>query len=100
MGLNGTERTFALHIVRLYEQLRQKKATSNEMASTLGLYVTRWQRWAVAGLQGITFELYGELPGTFKYLQYQPISIPVNRQVIIQRHRKIKFTRLLRVKNS
>ncbi len=43
----------AFHIVRLYEQLRIKKATSNEMASTLGLYVTRWQRWADAGLQGI-----------------------------------------------
>jgi RNA-directed DNA polymerase len=43
----------ALHIIRLYEQLRIKKATSNEMASSLGLYVTRWQRWAVAGLQGI-----------------------------------------------
>ena len=42
-----------LHIVRLYEQLRKKKATSTEMASTLGLYVTRWQRWAAAGLQGI-----------------------------------------------
>ena len=46
----------ALHIVRLYEQLRKKKATSIEMASTLGLYVTRWQRWAVAGLQGITID--------------------------------------------
>ncbi|MDC1287906.1 reverse transcriptase domain-containing protein [Gammaproteobacteria bacterium] len=45
-----------LHIVRLYEQLRQKKATSKEMASTLGLYVNRWQRWAVAGLQGIKID--------------------------------------------
>jgi hypothetical protein len=26
------------------------------MASTLGLYVKRWQQWAVAGLQGITIE--------------------------------------------
>ena len=34
----------------------QKKATSNEMASSLGLYVTRWQRWAVAGLQGIRID--------------------------------------------
>jgi len=40
----------ALHIVWLYEQLRQKKATSNEMASTLGLYVKCWQRWARPGL--------------------------------------------------
>jgi len=47
----------ALHFVRLYEQLRQKKATSNEMASTLGLYVTRWQRWAVAGLPRIAIGL-------------------------------------------
>jgi hypothetical protein len=45
-----------LHIARLYEQLRIKKATSNEMASTLGMYVTRWQRWAVAGLQGIRID--------------------------------------------
>jgi RNA-directed DNA polymerase len=30
-----------LHIIQLYEQLRQKKATSNEMASSLGLYVKR-----------------------------------------------------------
>jgi hypothetical protein len=34
-----------------------KKATSNEMASTLGLYVTRWRRWAVAGLQGLASHL-------------------------------------------
>jgi hypothetical protein len=30
-----------------------KKATSIEMASVLGLYVKRWQRWVAAGLQGI-----------------------------------------------
>ena len=45
-----------LRIVQLYEQLRKKKATSDEMASSLGLYVTRWQRWAVAGLQCITID--------------------------------------------
>jgi len=39
-----TREKHVLHIVRLYEQLRQKKATSNEMAFTLGLYVKRWQR--------------------------------------------------------
>jgi hypothetical protein len=38
-----------------------KKATSDEMASYLGLYVTRWQRWAAAGLTGITIELYGDV---------------------------------------
>ena len=69
----------ALHIIQLYEQLRQKKATSNEMASTLGLYVKRWQRWAVAGLRGITIELYGDVPCTFKNHQHQEVSIPVNR---------------------
>jgi hypothetical protein len=38
------------HYRQLYEQLRKKKATSDEMASILGLYAKRWQRWAVAGL--------------------------------------------------
>jgi len=55
-----------LHIIQLYEQLRQKKATSNEMASSLGLYVKRWQRWAVAGLQGIKIDgLSSDLGFTF-----------------------------------
>jgi RNA-directed DNA polymerase len=45
-----------LHYRQLYEQLRNKKATSDEMALALGLYVKRWQRWAVAGLAGITIE--------------------------------------------
>ena len=57
----------------------RKNATSNEMASTLGLYVKRWQRWAVAGLQEISIELYSEMPGAFKNLQYQLIGISVNR---------------------
>jgi hypothetical protein len=78
----------ALHIIQLYEQLRQNKATSIEMASTLGLYVNHWQRWAVAGLQIFEIDIYGDLIGTIKNHQYQPISIPVNRQVIVQRHRK------------
>jgi hypothetical protein len=30
-----------------------KKATSIEMALSLGLYVKRWQRWVAAWLQGI-----------------------------------------------
>ena len=30
-----------------------KKTTSIEMASVLGLYIKRWQRWDAAGLQGI-----------------------------------------------
>jgi len=46
-----------LHYRQLYEQLRNKKTTSDEMALALGLYVKRWQRWAVAGLAGITLNL-------------------------------------------
>jgi hypothetical protein len=34
-----------------------KKATSIEMASVLGLYVNRWQRWVTAGLQGFAINL-------------------------------------------
>jgi hypothetical protein len=89
-----------LHWHQLYEQQKKKKATSEEMAFILDRYTKRWQRWATAGLQGIAIELYNKMPGTLKNLQYQPISIPVNRQVIIQRHRKIFFTRLRRVNNG
>lgn len=32
-------------IIRLYEQQKTKKATSEEMAVVLGLYVKRWRRW-------------------------------------------------------
>jgi RNA-directed DNA polymerase len=39
-----------LHYRQLYEPLRMKKTTSDEMASVLGLYVKRWQRWVAAGL--------------------------------------------------
>jgi RNA-directed DNA polymerase len=39
-----------LHYRQLYEQLRKKKATSDEMALALGQYVKRWQRWVKAGL--------------------------------------------------
>jgi RNA-directed DNA polymerase len=55
-----TVKKHVLHIDQLYEQQRKKKATSNEMASTLGLYVKRWQRWTAAGLQGIKIDgVYG-----------------------------------------
>jgi RNA-directed DNA polymerase len=40
----------ALHYRQLYEQLRMKKTTSIEMASVLGQYVERWQRWVKAGI--------------------------------------------------
>jgi hypothetical protein len=36
---------------QLYEQLSMKKATSDEMALDLGLYVKRWQRWSNAGIR-------------------------------------------------
>jgi len=39
-----------LHYRQLYEQLRNKKATSDEMALALGQYVKRWQRWVKAGI--------------------------------------------------
>ena len=38
-----------LHYRQLYEPLRMKKTNSDEMASVLGLYVKRWQRWVAAG---------------------------------------------------
>jgi RNA-directed DNA polymerase len=49
-----------LHYRQLYEQLRNKKATSDEMALTLGQYVKRWQRWVTAGLQGIKIGVFCE----------------------------------------
>jgi hypothetical protein len=38
-----------------------KKATSIEMATALGLYVKRWQRWVVAWLQGFKIDVYGQI---------------------------------------
>jgi hypothetical protein len=43
------------------EQLRIKKATSEEMAYSLDRYVKRWQRWCTAGLDG--FGLKDFTPG-------------------------------------
>jgi hypothetical protein len=45
-----TVQKHVLHYRQLYELLRKKKATSDEMALALGQYVKRWQRWVVAGL--------------------------------------------------
>ena len=59
MEVDSQKRSDYLLLIQLYEQLRQKKATSNEMAASLGLYVTRWQRWASAGMQDMTIDLYG-----------------------------------------
>jgi membrane-bound lytic murein transglycosylase len=55
-----------LHWHQLYEQQKQKKATSVEMASILDCYVNRWQRWVAAGLQGITIDFFYE---QIRYLQ-------------------------------
>jgi RNA-directed DNA polymerase len=49
-----------LHYRQLYEQLRKKKATSDEMALALGQYVKRWQRWVAAGLQYIKIGVFYE----------------------------------------
>jgi hypothetical protein len=59
--LTVASKTVEKHVLRyrqLYEQLRMKKATSDEMALALGLYVKRWQRWAAAGLQGVMMDNY------------------------------------------
>jgi hypothetical protein len=50
-----------LHYRQLYEKLRNKKATSDEMALALGQYVKRWQRWVAAGLQGIKIDVYEQI---------------------------------------
>ena len=47
-----------LRVIALNRLSGIKKATSSEMASSLGLYVKRWQRWAAAGLQGIRLDVY------------------------------------------
>ena len=44
--------------VSLRLTFRHKKATSSEMASSLGLYVKPLQRWAAAGLQRIKLDVY------------------------------------------
>ena len=59
---NGSQLTVArktvekhiLHWHQLYEQQKKRKATSEEMAFILDRYVVRWQRWAAAGLKGLT----------------------------------------------
>jgi|GEM_PF-2326779 len=59
--LTVAKKTVEKHVLQfsqLYEQLKIKKATSSEMASSLGLYVNRWQRWAATELQGIKLDVY------------------------------------------
>ncbi len=51
--LTVARKTVEKHILRLrqlYEQQKQIKATSLEMAFILDRYVIRWQRWVIAGL--------------------------------------------------
>ncbi len=48
-----TQAKHVSHINRLYEQLRKKKATPEEVVLTLGQYVKRWQRWTSTGLESI-----------------------------------------------
>jgi hypothetical protein len=50
-----------LHWHQLYEQQKQKKATSEEMTFDLDCFVTRWRRWAAVGLQCIAIEHYNDL---------------------------------------
>jgi hypothetical protein len=47
-----------IHWHQLYEQQKQKKATSEEMPFILERYINRWQQWAVAGLPGINIALH------------------------------------------
>jgi hypothetical protein len=61
-----------LHYRQLYEQLRKKKATSDEMALALGQYVKRWQRWVVAGLQSIKI-------GVYEQIQYQRAPMQIGQ---------------------
>jgi RNA-directed DNA polymerase len=60
-----------LHYRQLYEQLRKKKATSDEMALALGQYVKRWQRWVAAGLQGIKIDVF------YEQIRYQQILMQI-----------------------
>jgi RNA-directed DNA polymerase len=61
-----------LHYRQLYEQLRKKKVTSDEMALALGWYVKRWQRWAAAGLKGFKIDVYEQI-------QYQRVLNQIER---------------------
>jgi RNA-directed DNA polymerase len=79
---DGTQLTVAAKTVekhvlcyrQLYEQLRKKKATSDEMPLALGQYVKRWQRWAAAGLQGFKIDVYEQI-------RYQRVLIQI-RQIL------------------
>jgi hypothetical protein len=58
------------------------------MASVLGLYVKRSQRWIAVGLQGIAIE-HDNDRRHLAVNQLSPNTCTVHRQVIIQRHKKV-----------
>jgi RNA-directed DNA polymerase len=62
-----------LHWHQLYEQQKQKKATSVEMTFVLDCYVNRWQRWVAAGLQGIKIGVF------YEQIQYPQVLIQIAR---------------------
>jgi hypothetical protein len=49
-----------------------KKTTSIEMASILGCYVKRWQRWAAVGLQGLIIDVYEQTQYQQDLMQIAP----------------------------
>lgn len=56
-SLRVADITVKKHVERinqLYEQQKTKKATSEEMALVLGLYVKRWWCWCRAGLNALS----------------------------------------------
>jgi RNA-directed DNA polymerase len=62
-----TVRKYVERYSRLYEQLKRKKANSNESALVLEQYVKRWQCWCTAGL-GITSLIYDGKDLSRRYL--------------------------------
>jgi hypothetical protein len=61
-----------------------KKATSIEMASVLGLYVKRWQRWVAAGLQGIVIvrDNDQQFPAGIQRIYQHLHGIPASRNTV------------------
>jgi len=59
---NITVKKHAELIIRLYEQQKTKKATLEEMALVLGLYVKRWRQWCLSGVKNLTEALFASRP--------------------------------------
>ena len=62
-----TVRKYVERYRKLYEQLKRKKANSNESALVLEQYVKRWQCWCTAGL-GVTSLIYDGKDLSRRYL--------------------------------